>query len=428
MNKREISRQYGILFACLTILSVAVLLITPFMTAFKLDLGFFSGSEKGIDYLGELFEFDSQNKSNSSEDSNLFGGEESGTLIEGFLGKLIMCGFVIGAFIGAISFLCWFLSNRDVENHSDHFIKYMKSFLWINAGYFLFCELVILKEHDWAVADVLSGDALIKTSTFTPLLLQIVILVVACFLDRHMIEAMEGLKKPISIPFFSTNTTMSTAKTSKYSEQERVELLSKYKDLLDNQVITEEEFNTKKAELLNDIPTFSPKSDSDISYEKKFPNQETRKFESSEDTYKPPMKWYKFLVSFALIAGSILNALSGILAITGAQYNGAADAVYRAFPDMQTVDFFYGIALIGLAALGFATRHALNWYKKKGPKMLVVLYELVGILSIAYMAISSVILGQSLFNSSIIATLVTNFAMAIINANYFKKRSEMFKC
>ena len=203
---------------------------------------------------------------------------------------------------------------------------------------FLFCELVILKEHDWEVAEVLSGDTLIKTSTFTPLLLQIVILVVACFLNRHMIEAMEGLKKPISVPFFSSNTTVPVANTSKYSEQDRIELLAKYKDLLDNQVITEEEFNSKKAELLNDIPTFSSKSDSDKSYEKKSSNQKSDGSKSSEDTYKPPMKWYKFLVGFALIAGSILNALSGILAIAGAQYDGAAELVYRAYPDMQAVD------------------------------------------------------------------------------------------
>lgn len=34
-----------------------------------------------------------------------------------------------------------------------------------------------------------------------------------------------------------------------------------------------------------------------------------------------PMKWYNFLIYFALFAGAVLNVLTGIFMLTGAQYN-----------------------------------------------------------------------------------------------------------
>ena len=65
-----------------------------------------------------------------------------------------------------------------------------------------------------------------------------------------------------------------------------------------------------------------------------------------------PMKWYKFLIYFALFAGAVLNAISGIQMLTGAHYGGVADYVYAIFDGLQIVDVLMGLATLALAGFG----------------------------------------------------------------------------
>ena len=57
-----------------------------------------------------------------------------------------------------------------------------------------------------------------------------------------------------------------------------------------------------------------------------------------------PMNWYKFLIYFMLFASAVINAIMGIMYITGSVYSvyggsGAnAEEIYRYFPNLKTVD------------------------------------------------------------------------------------------
>ena len=50
-----------------------------------------------------------------------------------------------------------------------------------------------------------------------------------------------------------------------------------------------------------------------------------------------PMKWYKFLINFALFASAVLNIISGFNMITGSVYGSAetANAVYSSFSGLE---------------------------------------------------------------------------------------------
>lgn len=256
-------------------------------------------------------------------------------------------------------------------------------------------------------------------------------------------------------------------------EMEKLELLKKYKDLLDANIITEEEFNEKKKELLATKPSSQPNSSnnqanhsgkgasnynnstvnsgsktsssSDLlrylnnqqkgTSQQQQQQQQAPKVESNAPAFKQEMgaygmKWYNFLVKFALIASAILNIISGIMAFLGLHYNGEANLVYTVFPNLRLLDIFYGLALIGLAIMAIATRQALYWNKRKGPTMLCALYVLNAIFSVVYTLGVSRILEASIveigLQSDVVIPIVVSVTMVIANYFYFEKRKDMF--
>ena len=91
-----------------------------------------------------------------------------------------------------------------------------------------------------------------------------------------------------------------------------------------------------------------------------------------------PMKWYKFLIYFALIAGAVVNFATGITMVTGSVYEVqsgvSADTVYSMYDGLKTIDVIYGLALFAVAILGFVTRSKLANYKADGPKFVYMVY------------------------------------------------------
>lgn len=57
---------------------------------------------------------------------------------------------------------------------------------------------------------------------------------------------------------------------------------------------------------------------------------------------KYPMKWFKFLIYFALWFGGILNVLNGIRMMTGRQYGGLEELVYELYGSLQIADILVG--------------------------------------------------------------------------------------
>ncbi len=145
-----------------------------------------------------------------------------------------------------------------------------------------------------------------------------------------------------------------------------------------------------------------------------------------------PMKWFKFLIYFSLFAGAVLNLVTGIMAMTGGQYEavgGNAELVYRIMPDLQVVDMIYGVALLALAAFAVYVRMRLAGFYENGPKMLTVLYALSLAFSLIYLIAASSILaekGGEIDFSSQAPNIAMSVAMIVCNITYFNKRSHLF--
>jgi len=263
-----------------------------------------------------------------------------------------------------------------------------------------------------------------------------------------------------STPNYAGNTAQSTR-----SELDNLELLKKYKELFDAEIITEEEFNAKKKELLtahsHDLPDHSNESQTEINQQPRvdpLPRQgQATEFKSTrtchncgcsmssmqtscsncgarliiqDEAAEYSLKWYKFLVYFLLFASAFLNAVSAIASFTGITYEiygVSADLVYGSFPGMKLVDVLFGVATIGMAIMALITRHALEWNKRKGPRLLCAFYVLPGVLNVLYTVAVSAVTKVTMYNGYMVLVLVGGIVMAIINYIYFKKRKNMFK-
>ena len=148
--------------------------------------------------------------------------------------------------------------------------------------------------------------------------------------------------------------------------------------------------------------------------------------------YPYPMNWYKFVIYFALFAGAVINAISGILHLTGSVWemqDVSADMVYAVFGGMQAVDIIYGIGAIALAAFNIVTRMHLAKFRKTGPKFLSVCYGVAVGLALLYIILTSAVTGISigdLVGATEILQLVVSIVMLVVNVVYFNKRASLF--
>lgn len=143
-----------------------------------------------------------------------------------------------------------------------------------------------------------------------------------------------------------------------------------------------------------------------------------------------PMKWYKFLIFFALWANAILNILTGITHLSGMTYAAAgvtAKEVYAYFGQgLHVLDIAMGVIMIALGVFSIIVRFQLAGYKKQGPKMLLVLYGVSLVVSILYSIIASAMTSVNVVDSSSISSLVVSVVMIFVNYIYFKKRAHLF--
>jgi len=141
-----------------------------------------------------------------------------------------------------------------------------------------------------------------------------------------------------------------------------------------------------------------------------------------------PMKWFKFLIYFALFAAAVLNGLNGISTLTGAHYGDLKNTVYAVFAGMQAVDLIFGIAMVGLAALNIYTRVRLAGFYQNGPKMLTLMYIMNMVLSIGYVVAAQAVCGGvlELNLTTLVSNTISSIIMIIINGVYFTKRAALF--
>lgn len=140
-----------------------------------------------------------------------------------------------------------------------------------------------------------------------------------------------------------------------------------------------------------------------------------------------PMKWYKFLIYFALIIGAVSYVFTGIQLLTGSHYEGMASYVYSAYSWMKFVDVVIGIGSIAIAALAVIARQKLANYQSDGPKFLLIYYGASVVLSVIYIFVISILIGDLGTNmATMIPSLAVSIIMIYINKVYFDKRKHLF--
>ena len=151
---------------------------------------------------------------------------------------------------------------------------------------------------------------------------------------------------------------------------------------------------------------------------------------------KYPMKWFKFLIYFALFAGALINVVYGLNYVNGniyfVQSNGQVNAelIYGAHgSDLKTLDMIYGLLLVAIAAFGIFTRFMLSKYKKIGPMCVYVLYGAGVVVSLLYnvgLTLVTVLEFSQIFTPSTIVSMVVSVLMVALNYTYFNKRKDLF--
>lgn len=155
-----------------------------------------------------------------------------------------------------------------------------------------------------------------------------------------------------------------------------------------------------------------------------------------QNTYAAPvnntalgMKWFKFIIWVQLFLNAILNVRQGIIALTGAHYDGAADRVYRIYENLKIYDTIYGVAVILLAVFAIWTRFKLSEFKKDGPVMYFIFLGANIIIPLIYVIFVagelSASVGEVLSNGPG-TTIIGCLVMLIANIVYFKNRKHLF--
>ena len=158
-------------------------------------------------------------------------------------------------------------------------------------------------------------------------------------------------------------------------------------------------------------------------------NTNGQSFSSPEPKYG--MKWHKFLIWFALWASLLMNFSSALQFWNGDAYGGAdyARQVYEQYAGLRMLDQVMGVVCIAIATFALVTRFSLARFRAVGPKQLIALYVLNGVISLAYMGVFSLITGLSLgqtAGSMVWSTLIGSAIMVLANLKYYQRRAELF--
>lgn len=138
------------------------------------------------------------------------------------------------------------------------------------------------------------------------------------------------------------------------------------------------------------------------------------------------MKWFKFIIYFQLWAGMLVNLVTAGKYFTGAYYEGNAEMVYRFFPALQPLDIVMGVVCLALAVYAVVVQRALAKFRAKGPMMYYLMYIVNTAVTVLYLIIGSIILGQSAFTAEVAGSIIGSIVMLFVNIPYFNNRKHLF--
>lgn len=162
--------------------------------------------------------------------------------------------------------------------------------------------------------------------------------------------------------------------------------------------------------------------------------QPTPGYIPAEPVVQYKMKWFKFLIYFALFLGAFVNFVFGFNYISGGIYfsqsNGqvTADMVYSIYGmGLKALDVIYGIVLLVLAGFGIYTRSRLAKYKANAPMCVCILYGAGTVLTFIYnIALLAVTGLNQIFSVNSITSLIAAVVIILLNRKYFSKRAPLF--
>ena len=138
------------------------------------------------------------------------------------------------------------------------------------------------------------------------------------------------------------------------------------------------------------------------------------------------MKWFKFIIYFQLWAGMLVNLVTAGKYFTGAYYEGNAEMVYRFFPALQPLDIVMGVVCLALAVYAVVVQRALAKFRAKGPMMYYLMYIVNTAVTVLYLIIGSIIIGQSAFTAEVAGSIIGSIVMLFVNIQYFNNRKHLF--
>ena len=138
------------------------------------------------------------------------------------------------------------------------------------------------------------------------------------------------------------------------------------------------------------------------------------------------MKWFKFIIYFQLWAGMLVNLVTAGKYFTGAYYEGSAEMVYDFFPALQPLDIVMGVFCLALAVYAVVVQRALAKFRAKGPMMYYLMYIVNTAVTVLYLIIGSIIIGQSAFTAEVAGSIIGSIVMLFVNIPYFNNRKHLF--
>ena len=138
------------------------------------------------------------------------------------------------------------------------------------------------------------------------------------------------------------------------------------------------------------------------------------------------MKWFKFIIYFQLWASMLVYLVTAGKYLTGAYYEGNAEMVYRFFPALQPLDIVMGVVCLALAVYAVVVQRALAKFRAKGPMMYYLMYIVNTAVTVLYLIIGSIIIGQSAFTAEVAGSIIGSLVMIFINIPYFNNRKHLF--
>lgn len=146
-------------------------------------------------------------------------------------------------------------------------------------------------------------------------------------------------------------------------------------------------------------------------------------------TYTAPvrgMKWFKFIIYFQLWVGMLANLVDAGKFFTGGFYEGNAELVYAYYPALKPLDIVMGIFCLTFAVYAVVVQRSLAKFRAKGPKMYYILLGASIAVTLLYLLVGSIILGESVFSLDTGVNLIVSVVMIFVNIQYFNNRGHLF--